>query len=145
MKVNKIKKEDAVLLVVDFQERLMPSIKDYDTLGQTTAKLIKGCRILSVPIIVTQQYTKGLGETIPVLKAALEDADYDLIEKTSFSCLGEPTFLEALQKTEKKTVLVTGIESHICVQQTVIDLQENGYNVFLIIKDWRVACLMVLD
>jgi len=138
MKPKRINKDDAVLAVIDFQEKLMPAMKDSETLGATVARMIKGCRIMNVPIVVTQQYTKGLGETVPVIKEALEqEADglgngYALVEKTSFSCCGEPAFLEAIGKTGKKTVLITGIESHICVQQTVLDLLEAGYDVFLI-------------
>jgi nicotinamidase-related amidase len=138
MKPLRIKKEDAVLLVIDFQEKLMPAMKDSGTLGQTVAKMIRGCRILGVPIIVTQQYTKGLGQTVPVIQTALDEERTDmapsceLIEKTSFSCCGAIDFVDAVRQSGKKTILVTGIESHICVQQTVLDLLEGGYGVFLI-------------
>ncbi len=131
MKELKMKKEDAVLLVIDFQERLMPIMRDQEALGLTTAKLIKGCGILGLPTLVTQQYTKGLGETVAVIKEALGE-NFAPIEKISFSCCGEPAFIEALEQTKKKIVLVSGIESHVCVQQTVLDLLSSGYEVFII-------------
>lgn len=131
MKAIKMKKEDAVLLVIDFQEKLMPIMKDYETLGLSVAKLIKGCSILGVPVIITQQYAKGLGQTVQVVKEALGEA-FNPIEKVTFSCCGEPAFIDALEGTKKKMVLISGIESHICVQQTALDLLSSGYEVFII-------------
>jgi nicotinamidase-related amidase len=140
MKVLKIKKEDTVLVAIDFQERLMPVMKNAEELEQTMEKLIKGCRYVGVPILVTQQYTKGLGSTIETLTHALEapldenvgEAEFAPIEKTTFSAMGEPNFVKALEATGKKTVIMTGIEAHICVQQTTLDLIEAGYNVFIV-------------
>lgn len=139
-RVLKIRKEDAVLVVIDFQEKLMPVMKNKEELEVSAAKLIKGCRILNVPIIVTQQYTKGLGPTVPELITALTSsigddlpvAEFEAVEKTSFSAVGEPTFEETLEKLGKKSVIIAGIEAHICVQQTVIDLLEKGYHVFVV-------------
>jgi nicotinamidase-related amidase len=89
---------------------------------------------MGLPIILTQQYTKGLGETVPVILEALDTtgSPFDKIEKTSFSCYGEPTFVTALEQTLRKTVILCGIETHVCVQQTALDLLENGYMVYLI-------------
>jgi Amidases related to nicotinamidase len=137
--VLKIKKEDAVLIGIDFQERLMPAMKNKEELELAAVKLIKGCRILGVPVIMTQQYTKGLGATIPSIASALTDplsedipaAEFVPIEKTSFSAMGEPSFVERLEKLGKKSVIIAGIEAHVCVQQTVIDLLEKGYHVFI--------------
>lgn len=140
MKVLKIKKEDAVLVAIDFQQKLMPVMKNADELERTMEKLIKGCRHVGVPILVTQQYTKGLGATVEPLINALEapldenigEAEFAPIEKTTFSAMGEPEFVKALEATGKKTVIITGIEAHICVQQTTLDLLEACYNVFLV-------------
>lgn len=127
----KMKKEDAVLVLVDFQERLMPVMKGQDELEAAVIKLIKGCRVLGVPMLVTEQYPKGLGRTVPAIRDALGD-DPAPIEKTSFSCMGEPNFQEALKNTGKKTVILAGIETHVCVQQTVLDLLESNYEVYVI-------------
>jgi nicotinamidase-related amidase len=137
--VLKLKKEDTVMVGIDFQEKLMPAMKGKEELEEAAVKLFKGCRILGVPVVMTQQYTKGLGETISSIVAALtepigdetERGIYTVVEKTSFSAVGEPTFLEALEKLGRKTVIIAGIEAHVCVQQTVIDLLEKGYTVFV--------------
>lgn len=126
----KLKKEESILLLIDFQEKLMPAMKNKEELEAAVLKLAKGCKILDIPVLISQQYTKGLGQTIPTLKEAI--GEFDPIEKTSFSCCGEPSFITALEKAGKKTVIVAGIEAHICVQQTVIQLLEAGYKVFLV-------------
>jgi nicotinamidase-related amidase len=130
MKPPKIVKEEAVLVLIDFQERLMPAMKDNDDLEKAVIKLVKGARILRVPILVTQQYTKGLGATIPSIHEAL--GDYNPIEKTAFSAMGEPVFVERLAASNRKTVILAGIEAHVCVLQTAADLMEAGYTVFLV-------------
>jgi len=136
--VLRLKKEDAVLVGIDFQERLMPAMKNREELEAVAVKLIKGCRILGVPVILTQQYTKGLGATVPAIAAAATEpvgdegaAEFQPIEKTSFSAMGEPDFVATLEKLGRKTVIIAGIEAHVCVQQTVIDLLEKGYIVFV--------------
>jgi len=127
----KINKEDAVLVVIDFQERLMPAMKNSQELEQKMVKLIKGWIVLGLPIITTQQYTKGLGETITSIKDAMGE-NFLPIEKTSFSAMGEPNFVEVLETSGKRTVILAGIEAHVCVQQTALDLIEEGYQVFLV-------------
>ena len=138
-KVLRLNKKDTVLVGIDFQERLMPAMKGDEELEAAAVKLVKGCRILGVPAIMTQQYTKGLGPTVPAIAAALTEpigedvaaAEFCPVEKTSFSAMGEPAFVEALEKLGRKTVIIAGIEAHVCVQQTVIDLLEKGYTVFV--------------
>lgn len=137
--VQRLKKEDTVLVGIDFQERLMPAMKGGGELEAAAVKLIKGCRVLGVPAIMTQQYTKGLGQTVPAIAAALTEpvgeetgaAEFRPVEKTSFSAMGEPAFVEALEALGRKTVIIAGIEAHVCVQQTVLDLLEKGYTVFV--------------
>ncbi len=126
----RLEREDSALVVIDFQEKLMPAIKSIEEIEKTVVKLIKGCRILNIPIIVTQQYSKGLGETVSSIKETMGEASP--VEKTSFSCMGEPTFIQELEKTKKKSVIIVGIEAHVCVLQTVLDLLESGYKVFVV-------------
>lgn len=130
MKPQKLNKSEAILVLIDFQERLMPAMEDNETLEMSTIKLVKGCKILGVPVLVTQQYTKGLGPTI----AGIDDAlgVYEPIEKTSFSAMGEPVFKEKLSVSGRKTVILAGIEAHVCVLQTALELIEAGYTVFLV-------------
>ena len=125
-----LKLENTLLLVIDFQTRLMEYIHNHEELERTTAAFIKGCRILDVPIITTQQYTKGLGGTSPAIKDAL--GDFLHVEKITFSCYGNSEFVEKLKFSEKKNIIVTGIEAHICVQQTVLDLLASGYDVYAV-------------
>jgi len=121
----RIKKENTIGVVVDIQSRLYPYIQDHDGLTKNNRILIQGLRILNIPIVVTQQYTKGLGDTIPEIAEVL--GDYKHIEKTAFSCCYEPRFNEDLALASKMYVIVTGIEAHVCVMQTVNDLIGQGY------------------
>lgn len=140
MRTLKIKKEDTVFVAIDFQDRIMPAMKNNEELEAATVKMVKGCRMMHVPILVTQQYTKGLGQTTPAITEALTSSlsetipavEFSHIEKTSFSAMKEPSFVEALEALGRKTVIIGGIEAHVCVQQTVIDLLESGYSVFVI-------------
>ena len=122
--------EDTLLLVVDFQVNLMPAIHNHNELEKKTVTFINGCRLLDMPILTMQQYSKGLGDTIPAIKAAL--GEFQHIEKTTFSCYGDAGFVTKLKETGKTNIIVTGIEAHICVQQTVLDLLDNGYNVYVV-------------
>ncbi|MGI6030110.1 MAG: hydrolase [Eubacteriales bacterium] len=126
----RIKVEDTLLLVVDIQEKLVPAIWKKEELVRNCGILIEGLRALEVPMLVTQQYTRGLGETIPEIAEKL--GDFTPIDKTSFSCCGAEGFWEALEATGRKTVLLCGMETHICVLQTALDLLEKGYQVLMV-------------
>jgi len=136
-----IRKEDAVLVAVDFQEKLLPGIYGKEELEEFMSRLIKGCRILGVPIMATQQYTKGLGATTEKIVRALTEAipgtlpetSFTPFEKTTFSAMRNADFARALSETGRKTVMITGTEAHICVQQTALDLVAGGYNVIGVI------------
>lgn len=138
MEVQKINKEDTLLVAIDFQEKLMPVMNEKEALEAAMIKLVKGCRVMELPILVTQQYTKGLGPTIASVDAALTEevngkkGAYEVFDKVSFSAMGQADFSEEIKKQDRKTILITGIEAHICVEQTVIDLLENGYTVFVV-------------
>ncbi len=120
-----IDRKKSLGLIIDIQEKLYPHINGHEKLIKQTAKLIKGLKALRIPVIVTQQYTKGLGPTIPKLQKHL--SDIEPIEKTAFSCCGEPDFNSALQGQDKSYILIAGIEAHVCVQQTALELHAKGY------------------
>ncbi len=123
--------EKAVLVVIDVQEKLAPAMNQ-DLYGQLILHanlLIEGFKALGLPIIATEQYSKGLGHTVAELDAATEQ---HRIEKMTFSCCGEESFMGALEKSGAKQVLIVGMESHVCVFQTVIDLLDRGYIVHLV-------------
>jgi nicotinamidase-related amidase len=121
----RILKDDAVFVVVDIQERLLPHIHQWEQTLQNCLKLIDGLQVLSVPMLVTQQYTKGLGQTEPSVVNKIKGFSH--IEKNTFSCCGEPAFMEKLSSLEKKYIILCGIETHVCVLQTCLDLIESRF------------------
>jgi nicotinamidase-related amidase len=115
---------------VDIQERLFPHIHEHQQLSENLVKLIKGLKILNVPMIVTQQYTRGLGQTIPPVAEAL--GEFEPLEKLTFSCYGDPDFVNVLNDSGKNHIILAGIETHVCVLQTAMDLLDIGYEVIII-------------
>lgn len=120
-------RDNLVLLVVDVQEKLYNVMHAKESLLANLKILISGMAVFDVPIMFTEQYPKGLGKTLPQLMAGLED--YQVLEKIAFSCLQEETIAQSLLSTNRKQVLVCGIEAHICVYQTARELHEKGYQV----------------
>jgi nicotinamidase-related amidase len=117
-------------ICVDIQERLFPHINEHDELARRCAILIRGLRVLDVPIMVTEQYVKGLGRTIPAIHDAL--GEYSPIEKITFSCCGAPEVEAHVLNGHRTNVLLFGIETHVCVQQTALDLLAQGRKVVII-------------
>ena len=123
--------ESCALLIIDFQDKLARAM-DTQKIQEVTLnclKLIKGFTYFNIPILYTQQYTKGLGETVAELKNLLQSPH---IEKTSFSCFGEPSFVESLNIINRRHIVLCGMEAHICVLQTALDLLDNNYSVTII-------------
>lgn len=131
MKRNPIilKKETTALLIIDLQERILPVIRNYETVLENTAKLIKGFKVMHLPIYFTEQYPKGLGPTSS--KILEELSGYSAYQKMSFSCSGAENLFEELHKNKLSQIVVCGVESHVCVQQTVLDLIVNDFQVNL--------------
>lgn len=127
----RIRPDETIALVIDYQEKLVPVISEKELLISNTTRLLKGLDLLQVPMIFTQQYTKGLGMTISEL-TELTTTPFTYYDKITFSSAMDPTITEAIEASKCKNIIVCGIEAHICVIQTVIDLQANGYQVYLI-------------
>ena len=125
----RLKKNEAILVVVDFQEKIVPAMREGASAVAEAVKLIKGFQALDCPILITQQYTQGLGETVAEIREAF--AEFSHIEKSAFSIMGEQAFADALAQSGRKTVVLCGIEAHVCVMQSAFDMQAAGYNVFL--------------
>jgi len=123
-------KEDTVLLIVDIQEKLATVMKEKDKVVKNNLHLIELAKMTGMPVLVTEQYPKGLGTTVPELREALPY--YRPIEKMTFDCCGQPTFLEELKELNKSNVILTGMETHICVLQTCIGLIKGGINVHVV-------------
>ncbi len=122
----RINRENTIGLVIDMQEKLIPTIVDYEIIIKNTIALLKGLKILKSPIVVTQQNTKGLGSTVPAINKTIGNFSY--IEKTKFSCYREPAFIRVLNRIGKRNVIIMGLEAHICVLQTALDLMYNNFN-----------------
>jgi nicotinamidase-related amidase len=118
---------NTVLVVVDVQEKLSRAMHEKEALLQSTVKAVAGAKILGLPVIRTEQNPNGLGPTVPEVEELL--ADVPAITKLSFSCCGEPNFMQQFAALHRRQVLVLGIESHVCVYQTVADLLDEGYEV----------------
>ncbi len=122
----RITKENTIGLVIDIQERLFPVMWNNEVLLKNCKILIKGLQEFKLPLITTQQYTKGLGETLPKIKSVINS--FSSIEKRDFSCCDESAFSEKLNETGAKNIIICGIESHVCVLQTAVDLKSLGLN-----------------
>ena len=121
----RVTREKSIGLIVDVQERLVPVIHEHEKVIHNIDILIKGLKLLDVPLLWMEQYRKGLGDTVQPLRSELEPLTP--IEKNCFSCCDQPLFMENLGLKNKQFVIIAGVESHICVMQTVVDLIDNGY------------------
>jgi len=121
----------AVLVVIDVQEKLCRAM-DPDVLTTLTANatiLLEAAKELGLPVIATEQYVKGLGETLDVLKSLLPAP---ALEKMSFSSCGDVNFVDALKTTGRTQVIITGMEAHVCVLQTVLELLDAGFTIHVV-------------
>ena len=126
----RIKKELSVGLVIDIQEKLFPHMDQKEELLRRTAILLEGFKVLQIPMVITEQYPKGLGPTLEPISLVLDNAS--VLEKISFSCCGEAAFSDKLKSLGRSTVIICGIEAHVCVLQTVVDLVEQAYEVMVV-------------
>jgi nicotinamidase-related amidase len=121
----RINKEQTAGLIIDIQEKLTPYIYKHELISSNTTLLIRGLKVLDIPVILTQQYTRGLGETIAPIYEAI--GNITPVEKISFSCCDEPVFMEKLGHLGRKNIIIAGTEAHVCVLQTVLDLMDKAY------------------
>jgi nicotinamidase-related amidase len=128
----RITKENTVGLIIDIQERLFPVMLENEKLLKNCKILIQGLNELKLPLVTTQQYTKGLGETLPEIKSLIPN--YTFIEKIEFSCCDEPAFMKRIKELGVKNIIICGIESHVCVLQTAVDLKEAGLNPIVVMN-----------
>ena len=124
--------DNSLLIVIDVQEKLVSAVNG-NSVADKTAKLVNAAHILNIPIIVSKQYPKGLGNTVEKVKEVMPETAH-VLEKTSFSLLKESGFLEKLKEYNKKQIVLCGIETHICVYQTAIELVNAGFEV-VVVKD----------
>ena len=120
-------RDTTALLLIDIQEKILAVMNNPDQVINNALKLIKGFKVLNIPIFYTEQYPKGLGATSDALLTELQGLSP--IQKMSFSCYGAGNFFTRLTDNNVSQVVVAGIESHVCVQQTVLDLTANNFQV----------------
>lgn len=121
----------AVLVVVDVQEAFRSVINDFAMIASSISTAVRGFQILDVTIFVTEQYPKGLGRTAEEIQLVLP-GDFEIFEKTAFSSCGSDLFVEKLSASNAKQVVLCGIETHVCVNQTAHDLLDQGFDVHLL-------------
>jgi len=117
--------DKALLMVIDIQEKFIPHIHEMERVVDRTKVLIEAAKLLQVPVVVSQQYPQGLGETVASIRQALSETTA-IHDKTTFSCCQDDTLQEELQKHDRNQVILAGIEIHICVAQTAFDLLASG-------------------
>ncbi len=136
---TKMSADDTALLVVDMQEKLVPKIVDADAIVRNIAFLIDAARLMHMPVLATEQYPKGLGPTVAELAKRLPERP----DKVAFSCCAVPSVVDTLHREARPKVVVAGIESHVCVLQTALDLLALDFRVYLPVD--AISCRYVID
>ncbi len=121
----------AMVLVIDLQDKLLPFIEDHDEIITAAQQLLRGADLFGVPVLATEQNPAGVGSTTQSLAELLRSAGAPIIEKATMSCCGSEPFRDALRGIDRPQTLVCGIEAHVCVQQTVLDLLTMDYQVYV--------------
>nr|MDO8080513.1 hydrolase [Candidatus Freyarchaeota archaeon] len=144
-------RENTTLLIIDVQEKLYAVMQNKEKMAENILKLIDFAKIVRLPIILTEQYPKGLGRTIKQIKDKIPEIMP--IEKTAFSCFGGKGFKEQLEKNKISTLIITGIESHVCVNQTALEARDYDIRVCVIsdaissrtLENWQVGLERMRD
>jgi len=118
-------KEETILVVVDIQERLTAAMEMREKVITNTLHLLEAARVFSLPLVLTEQYPKGLGPTVQEIRTVLPS--YQPIEKVTFSCCNVQNFMDSVASSGRRKVILTGIETHVCVLQTCLGLVREGY------------------
>lgn len=128
-----VNRDSAVLVVIDIQEKLANVMARRDEVVEASSRLVRACGVLGIPVLVTRQYPKGLGETVGEVDEAYDSLPAELragvVDKTAFCCGEEPAFVDALEATGRDQVVLVGMEAHICVLQTALGLTASTYRV----------------
>ncbi len=141
-----LNKEKSVIIIVDIQNSLNSAMRHPERVINNSRNLLKIAQVLDIPYILTEQVPEKLGQTVPEVRQ--ECAQEHIVSKTCFSCCADSLFNEKLRKTGKTQVILTGIESHVCILQTALSLKEQGIDVFVVKDaissrkelDYKIAC-----
>jgi nicotinamidase-related amidase len=131
------RREDAVLVVVDEQERLAVAMRHRERVAATTVRLVRVAHLVGLPIVVTRQYPKGLGDFEPPLRDAIATAEaagsrVSHIDKLAFDCFGDPAFRDAIAATGRQQLIIAGMETHICITQTALSATRMGFEAHVV-------------
>jgi len=121
--------DNTLIIAIDIQEKLTKMLDNCETISLNCEKILKAADILNIKTLLTEQYPKGLGRTIEPIKAI---KDFDILEKTTFSAFGTEEIAKYINDSKKENIVIFGIESHICVYQTVTDLLKEKYKVYVV-------------
>lgn len=146
-----LKAEESLLLVIDIQERLAAAMSKREQVTRNVTHLLELARLKDLPVRVTEQYPKGLGHTVSELSDAMSTVQR--FEKISFSCCGEPGFMDHLKDPGRSKIVVCGMETHVCVLMTALDLLHEGFVVHVVADavcsrhddNWSTALSMLRD
>jgi nicotinamidase-related amidase len=127
-----IRADESCLIVIDMQERLVPAMQAPARTIRNARVLITAAAELGVPVLLTEQYPKGLGSTVPELAKTAAGAQAQILPKMHFSCMEDEGFAAAFRATGRRQAVIAGMEAHICVMQTAVSLMEQGYEVFVV-------------
>jgi len=125
-----IKADRSCLIVIDVQERLVPAMQAPARVIRNAHTLMTAAKRLKIPILMTEQYPKGLGHIVPELGELAKSAE--VVKKMHFSCMNEPAFARRFKALDRRQAVIVGMEAHICVMQTGVDLMEQGYEIFVV-------------
>ena len=131
LRANRLEPDRCVVLAIDLQEKLLPLIRHHTEIVQRSRQLLDGARLFQVPMMGTEQYPKGIGPTHAAIREVFALEDAQVLEKNAFSACGDEPIRAALRKLDRGQIIITGIETHVCVQQTVLDLRAMDYDVFV--------------
>ncbi|KTC88488.1 hydrolase [Legionella cincinnatiensis] len=131
-----LNKDDSLLLLIDVQEKLTPAVLNSEALIDHCEWLLKLAQRLEIPVLVSEQYPQGLGPTIKQFHPYFNQQE--CIDKVYFSCMGESKYTERLKQFQKKQLILIGIETHVCVLQTALEMRSEGYDVFVVVD--AVSC-----
>jgi len=144
-----LREQDSLLLVVDIQDKLLLTMSHGKQVVENSTKLVKAANLLNVPILVTEHYPQGLGATVATLAGELDKATK--LEKMTFSCCRGEGMLELVKQSGRKQLIICGMETHVCVLQTVLDLLKDGVRAFVVADavcsrtklNWRTALAQI--
>ena len=122
-----LKPENTAFILIDVQEKLARVMHEKEALFENLQKIVKGMQVLNIPILWVEQNPEGLGNTIPELSGLL--TDIEPVSKLSFSCCGNEDFIQKLKTLDRSQILISGIEAHVCVYQTAVNLTDTDYEV----------------